>query len=646
MKAKKGKKFSIGQRVQYVFDNLMTGGVTPIIVFILVFVMLFAAFFASVTYTTSLHQAKPPEDVEKAKDTFAEVMWQTWMHIIDQGTITGEYGWGYRLIMVIPTLFGLLLVATMVGLVVSRINILLDNLRKGRSIVVEEGHIIILGWSSKIFSIVQELIQANINQRRTCIVVLAPKDKIEMQDELKEKVDMARNVKIICRTGNPIDLDDLKIVNLPDAKSIIIVSPDDQNFDTQNIKCILAILNHPNRKPEPFHLVAEIKANKNREIANIIGGDELTLVVSNEIIARLAVQTCLQSGLTSVYNRLLGFSHEEIYIQAMPTLYNTTYREAVFAFEHLTVMGIQRATGLILLNPKETTKIKEGDKIIYIAEDDNELPNPTLGLSLNDNTKIFQVHKENIRKPRKMMILGWNAQGSTIVREMDNYVVEGSELCIVANEVESIQAEIALLDDLTHMNVVTKVGDITDRKLLNELDLEDYNNVMVLSYSQQLPIQEADATTLVTLIHLRDIKRQRNTNFTIVSEMLDIKNRTLAEIAKPDDFIISDHVISLIISQLAENKELNLVFTELFDSHGCEIYLKPVSIYLQDTEQVNFYTISEAALRHRETAIGYRISEYATDASKGYGVVLNPHKAAIFNLKPEDKIIVLAEDYA
>jgi len=646
MKIQRKKKFNIGQKFQYIFDNLMTGGITPIIIFILVFVALFAVFFATVTYTMSLHQALPPENIEKAKNTFEEVVWQTWMHIIDQGTITGEFGWAYRLVMVIPTLFGLLLVATLVGLITSRINIVLNNLRKGRSIVVEEGHIVILGWSNKVFSVVQELIKANINQRHACIVILAPKDKVEMQDELNEKVDKARNIKIICRTGNPIDLDDLNIVNLPDAKSIIIVSPDDHNYDTQNIKCILAILNHPNRKPEPFHVVAEIKENKNREIANIIGGEELTLVVSNEIIARLAVQTCLQSGLTAVYNRLLGFSHEEIYLHAIPELYDKTYRDALFAFQHIAVMGIQRATGIILLNPREGTKIKEGDKIIYIAEDDNTLPTPKIEKDSTNQMQIASEHRDSVRKPRNMMVLGWNAQGSTIVREMDNYVIAGSILCIVADEVESIQREINLLDDLKNLTVKTLVGDITERKMLNDLNLQDYENVMVLSYSQKLPIQEADATTLVTLIHLRDIKRQRNAMFTIVSEMLDIKNRTLAEIAKPDDFIISDHVISLIISQLAENKELNHVFTELFDSHGCEIYLKPVGLYLQELENVNFYTITEAALKHRETAIGYRISANATDAQQGYGVLLNPNKNEQVTFKPEDKIIVLAEDYS
>jgi hypothetical protein len=70
-----------------------------------------------------------------------------------------------------------------------------------------------------------------------------------------------------------------------------------------------------------------------------------------------------------------------------------------------------------------------------------------------------------------------------------------------------------------------------------------------------------------------------------------------------------------------------------------------VGLYLQELENVNFYTVCEAALKHRETAIGYRVTEHATNASKVYGVVLNPHKLDLMSFKPEDKIIVLAEEY-
>ena len=53
--------------------------------------------------------------------------------------------------------------------------------------------------------------------------------------------------------------------------------------------------------------------------------------------------------------------------------------------------------------------------------------------------------------------------------------------------------------------------------------------------------------TLVTLLHLRDIAERDETPFSIVSEMLDLRNRELAEVAGVDDFIISEHLVSLMM---------------------------------------------------------------------------------------------------
>jgi len=185
-------------------------------------------------------------------------------------------------------------------------------------------------------------------------------------------------------------------------------------------------------------------------------------------------------------------------------------------------------------------------------------------------------------------------------------------------------------------------GETTDRDLLNKLGVQDYDHIIVLAYSTLEP-QEADAKTLVTLLHLRDMARQDETPFSIVSEMLDLRNRELAEAAQVDDFIVSEHLVSLMMSQLSENAELFDVFTDIFDPEGSEIYLKPVSDYVATGEPVKFYTVVEAARRRGETAIGYRILSEANNAGKSYGVHTNRKKSEKVTFAPEDKVIVIAE---
>ena len=173
--------------------------------------------------------------------------------------------------------------------------------------------------------------------------------------------------------------------------------------------------------------------------------------------------------------------------------------------------------------------------------------------------------------------------------------------------------------------------------------MPQYDYIILLCYQEYFPIQEADAQTLITLLHLRSIS-DNTRRLKIVSEMLDMRNRQLADITSADDFIVSDKLLSLLMSQVSENKYLMRVFEDLFDADGSEIYIKPVEYYVTLEEPVNFYTILESAARKQEVAIGYRIIANAKNAEEGYGVVVNPKKSELVQYSPGDMIIVLSED--
>ena len=115
-------------------------------------------------------------------------------------------------------------------------------------------------------------------------------------------------------------------------------------------------------------------------------------------------------------------------------------------------------------------------------------------------------------------------------------------------------------------------------------------------------------------------------------------------IFEADDFVVSDELISLTLTQISENKHLSAVYTELFDPAGNEIYLKPASNYIALGQAVNFYTVVEAARRRGEVAIGYRVAAEAGHAEKFYGVRVNPTKSKPVTFAEGDRIIVLAEE--
>ena len=464
-----------------------------------------------------------------------------------------------------------------------------------------------------------------------------------MEDEIKDKVGSTGNTHVICRTGNPIDVHDLQIANPFDTKSIIILDKDNENSDSQIIKTIVAIVTNPNRRKAPYHITAEMEDKRNFDVAKMVGGDEVELILSDEIISRIMVQTSRQSGLSVVYQDLMDFDGDEIYFEDAPQLVGKTFREILFAYEESSIMGIQYADKTVEINPPMDTLFKEGDKVIGITEDDDTLIPNVHSPGEPHESKIVYTEPEP-QDSEKILIVGWNSRARYIIKELDNYVPKGSMVKVVSKFGETGKTIDRLNETIGNISLEFDKQDTTDRETLEGMHLENYDYIILLSYVDNFPIQEADAQTLITLLHLRNFTEVSGSKYKIVSEMLDIRNRQLADITSADDFIVSDKLVSLLMSQVAENKYLMRVFEDLFDADGSEIYIKPAREYVQTGQSMNFYTVLESAARKNEVAIGYRIISQAKTADAQYGVVLNPKKSEEFVLGEDDMVIVLSED--
>ncbi|HTX90300.1 MAG TPA: hypothetical protein VMC09_03700, partial [Anaerolineales bacterium] len=438
--------------------------------------------------------------------------------------------------------------------------------------------------------------------------------------------------------------------NPHEAKSIIILPPETDDPDSVVIKAVLALTNNPNRRDEKYHIVTQISDPKNMDVIKLASGDDyVQAVLTGDLIARVIAQTSRQSGLSVVYTELMNFDGDEIYFKEEPSLVGRTFGDSLFAYEDSSVMGMRFADGRVALNPPMDTVLKPGDRIFALTADDDTIVLSGMAKAPVDSSAIVKGGRGRKPAPERTLILGWNRCGAIIIRELDAYVAKGSRLTVVADpdvsfEVDGLADEVkAVGRRLKNQKVTLEKGDTTDSHLLESLKVMDYDHVIALSYAG-LDIQEADARTLVTLLHLRHIAERDETPISIVSEMLDLRNRELAEVTQVDDFIVSDHLVSLMMSQLSEDGALYDVFADIFDPEGSEIYLKPIGDYVVTGKPVNFYTVVEAARQRGEVAIGYRLEQEAGDKGKSYGVHTNPKKSGLVTFGPEDKIIVAAED--
>ena len=631
-------KIKLSQKLRYRFDNTMSRGTGALIIWlaILTFLMIIIA-----TCIVSLFKIFP-ETEEGANMGIGETLWQTLMRAMDAGTVAGDTGWSFRLLMFLVTLGGIFILSTLIGILSSAIDEKLQELRKGRSFVVEKNHQLILGWNPKIFTIIDELAAANLNQTHPRIVVMAQEDKTKMEDEIREKCLNLGQTKVICRSGNPNDTLDLSIVNLNETKSIVVLSSEiAPDADAQMIKTLLAIVNHPNRTKNPFHIVAEIRERKNLILGQIVAKDEVKLLLTDDLISRIMVQTCRQSGLSVVYTEITGFFGDEIYISEEPKLIGEQFSNILFKYEDSSILGISFHDGKIQLNPPMDLILEKGMKLVGLTRDDDTLIiNAPIATINEDAINSIQEDKPTIEKT---LILSWNRKGPSIVREMSAYVPAGSELLIVSSH-DSVESDYQQMEISANLMVKVMQADPSDRKVLERLIVSDYTQIIVLSNIEKLDLQEADSQTLITLLHLRDLLNKNINNVRIVSEIMDMRNRELASVTKADDFVISDKLIAQMLSQVSETKELVHVFDDMFDADGSEIYLKPITNYIKAGMEVDFFTVLESAKRQNQIAMGYRIMANQYDKEASYGIVLNPLKSKKICFSPDDKIIVLAED--
>lgn len=626
-------KPSLAERLRYAFDNSLSRGPIVLLLWLALASGLLIAGIALVVWVSGI----APEGDAGQRPGLVQLAWMGLMRTLDAGTMGGDQGsWPFLLAMLVVTFGGIFVISTLIGSITSGIEEKLDELRKGRSRVLESGHILVLGWTPQVFTVISELVLANASRPGSCVVVLADKSKVEMEDELRERLGATGRTRLVCRTGDPASIDDLDLCSIQATRTVIVLPPDGPNPDAHVVKTLLAITNSPRRRPEPYHVVAAIQDPRNMDVARLVGKDEVALVEVGDLLSRITVQTCRQSGLSVVYVELLDFGGDEIYFAEEPAFVGKTFGDLLLAYEDAAVMGVVPRGGSAVLNPPMDRVLQPGDRIVAIAEDDSTL-NLTARTPRVDEA-VMRAPQARAARPERTLILGSGRRVPVLLRELNAYVAPGS-MAVVVVPVGSDQTDLGARSNLS-VHVIE--GDVTERAILDGLGLPSFQHVVLLS-DDALDPQDADARTLFTLLHLRDISEKSAEPFSIVSEMRDVRNRELAEVTRADDFIVGARLVSLMLAQLAENRELLPVFADLFDPEGSEIYLKPAEDYVEPGRTTAFDTIVAAARARGEVALGYRIKAQATDAASSYGVVVNPSKSTQVRFAPGDRVIVLAE---
>lgn len=626
---------SLKDRARYLFDKSMSAGTIALIGWL---TALSLAIIVVASVVIVVMRIAP--EGEPAPHDFVETGWESLMRTLDAGTMGGDEGWPYRIVMLVVTVAGIFIFSALIGVLSSGLAAKIDELRKGRSRVLEQGHTVILNWSPSIVDIIKELAQAHTGGAVKRIAILATRDKVEMEDEIAAKAPKLRGVRVTCRSGDPCDLSDLGIVNPGEAKSIIVLAPEGEDPDAQVIKTLLAITNGPAASGRPHNVVAEVRDAHNAELARAVGGADVQLVLADELISRILVQSTRQSGLSAVFAELLGFEGSEIYTAKIGALAGITFGDALGAFESGSLIGLCDEKA-VRINPPMDTVIRPEDQVVVVAEDRNHIRAKPSKRGAVDAAVIREPHAV-LPPQERILMLGWNRKGPAIVSELARFVKAGSSLTIVADGSQFEAQAGRLAGVFPNLAISCTSGDTTRANVLASLDLQSYDHVIVLGYTDTLSTQSADTRTLVTLLQLRKLAEASGRHINVVSEMADARNRALAEVTRADDFVVSNQLVSLMLAQASENPFLSAIFAELLDEQGSEVYIRPITDYVAIDRPVTFFTIVEAARRRGEVAFGYKETVKDRGARNMGGVIINPRRHEARTFAATDSVVVLA----
>ncbi len=642
------RKYTLKERIRYLFDNTMSRGMGAVIRLLLLATLLFI-FLMSVLAV--LVTGKPLSELPRS-------VWTTLLHTLDPGTVSGTAGTVlFMALMLLATLYGLFFTAILIGLINDGISGKMQNLAKGRGQILESGHVLILGFNDATMTLLRELILANENQKtRQPVVIMDEVDAAEMEEQIRIHLPEAAEpgkTDIICRRGTIYDIQDLERCVIEDSRSVIINAETD--FDT--IKAIMActyILNQAKQETGSY-AVTVIYSDDNEDAARIAGndgleGDRLEMLLLQKTLARIMVHTSRQPGLSVVFTELFNFANMEFYLvdrdPALEKLTGKTVREINHFLKSAIALGVYRpGEGTVIDTPGEVV-YRKGDSLLVVEEDDD----PLVVEKTAHPCRVSRVPVIPAAEAMSILILGIRPIINNVLKEYANYMPAGTRFYAadaekneygrirskVINHVEQAGCQLTVEEGINYYELET---------MRSLLDRSKPDSVLLLINHDNDPEKE-DEKIVKLLLYLRQYRKQTGKHFNITSEINLARDQKLADATGSDDLIISRQISALLMAQIALRREMRNVFTTLLSKKGFEIYIKKAVNYVPLETDLDLYSVVDAVAEKHELFLGLRRKE----GERYEQPVVNPPKydssgkLVMYRFREEDYFVVLSED--
>lgn len=606
------KKNTFRQRFSYWFDNQMSKGMRSLVKLLVIFTLSVGIIVALLLFFLNLTN----------EDTFGGVLWKS-LYTVLRSSFPGYHDGGglYLFLMTFSAICGMLVTSVLIGIISTAIRDKINNLRRGNSRVLEEGHTVVLGFYPGEYTLLNQLILAAAEQP-ACIVVADSMARDKMEEYIKSNIKVPKNVRIICRTADIFDPVTLEKCSLSTCKSVII-SPTSDERTTKALLAVSAIIG--SEEGGTANVGAIISKEDYKFPPSIAERHNVTTLQTNDTLARIIAHSCTQPGLSETFKEVFNFEGSEMYCIDMPDAEGMTFAQLTLSLDGGVPIGFKRGSS-IMMNPAPEEVFIKDDKLVVFSEEDD-----TSFLVTAPEIPEIEAGQKSISEDEgagRVVILGYNETISTILHELPEDV---SDVLIAGRcDKEAVRESVA---DREGMEVNFYDGDYTKNSTL--LKLAGMASHIVVLSDHSVDEEKADTQNIFILLNLRDFKVRYGFKYNITMEMRREHNQRLVLSDDNTDFVVSSNMSALFLAQLAQSPELTGVFREILSNEGSEFYLKTAGFLQCAGER------STAEIRNIAMAQGYIVLGYMKNNS--YQCIFNPPLKETITLEEDDSIIVVGE---
>ena len=654
--------YPFSNRLKYGIDNFMSKGSSSIFFALL---SLFLVGFVIMVIIRLFANLLMPDDT---LNSWAEIPWRVYVAVMEGSAAEtdGDSNWLAKISSIIGVLVGLILFSSMVAFITSVFEAKLDELKRGRSIVLENGHTLILGFGDRILEIIRELIEANESEPDDSIVILAENDKEEMDNIIRDNITDTLTTRIITRSGTVTNINNLKKVKANRAKSVIIMNSaaswrsknELKLADALVLKSIMSIIAVCKGASHP-PIVCEIHSSRDQKLAQNISSGIVKALNEVSVLSKMIAQLALsRNGLSVVYGDMVGFDGNEFYFYRPDNGWGgkLSFGEIIDRFKCSTPMGIHSKEGKIILNPPKSTEISDKDELIIFAEDDSTIyyyEKPVYESKVKSIPTIQTEHRT-----QRIALLNWTTKTSIIMDKLCSYLPNQSELSTFVNKKSNKmkECEESLSKKYPGIKISINEIDLNDLNKLDKIYPQNFDSLLILSPGGNT-IEEMDAYVISLLIRIRQILLQNSSSKSfadknkwpkLITEVMDSENIDIILNSGVEDFMVSNQFVSQIMAQVSEEPLALDVYDDLFKAEGSELYIKPASYYFDFSEKdsicVPYGDCVEAAKIRDEVLLGIQLQAEQKNKDKMFGISLIPNKKTNFTITKHDGFVALAQD--